>query len=276
MENKIIKYFFSFILSIVLLIAEIILMIQFNISRGITKEDMNRIIDNVNIENEIIDTHDYKELEDQINPELLGQIIESKELNNYIKENAKALYSNILYNENNAYINSDELKQFVNNVILEQQELVGITDEDIELINKKIDDMTKEIEESIEEVEEYKSDLKIISTFISKKTTTYILGITILIAAIIILINRSKDGYIFAGITTLIVGIIFFILWLSLSKTIVTTGIDEEIIKYVSTFLPTFLNTLKKSSILMMIIGAIGCITYTVLHYQEVQSNGEI
>ena len=276
MENKIIKYFFSFILSIVLLIAEIILMIQFNISRGITKKDINTIIDNVNIENEIIDTHDYKELEDQINPDILGQIIESKELNNYIKENAKALYSNILYNENNTYINSDELKQFVNNVILEQQELVGITDEDIELINKKIDDMTKEIEKSIEEVEEYKSDLKIISTFISKKTTTYILGITILIAAIIILINRSKDGYIFAGITTLIVGIIFFILWLSLSKTIVTTGIDEEIIKYVSTFLPTFLNTLKKSSILMMIIGAVGCTTYTILHYQEVQSNGEI
>lgn len=276
MENKIIKYFFSFILSIVLLIAEIILMIQFNISRGITKKDINTIIDNVNIENEIIDTHDYKELEDQINPELLGQIIESEELNNYIKENAKALYSNILYNENNAYINSDELKQFVNNVILEQQELVGITDEDKELINKKIDDMTKEIEESIEEVEEYKSDLKIVSTFISKKTTTYILGITILIAAIIILINRSKDGYIFAGITTLIVGIIFFTLWLSLSKTIVTTGINEEIIKYVSTFLPTFLNTLKKSSILMMIIGAVGCTTYTILHYQEVQSNGEI
>ena len=276
MENKIIKYFFSFILSIVLLIAEIILMIQFNISRGITKEDMNRIIDNVNIENEIIETKEYKELEDQINPELLGQIIESEELSNYIKENAKALYSNILYNENNTYINSEELKQFVNNVILEQQELIGITDEDIELINKKIDNMTKEIEESIGEVEEYKSDLKIVSTFISKKTTTYILGITILVAAIIILINRSKDGYIFAGITTLIVGIIFFTLWLALSKTIVTTGIDEEIIKYVSTFLPTFLNTLKKSSILMMIIGAVGCTTYTILHYQEVQSNGEI
>ena len=276
MENKIIKYFFSFILSIILLIAEIILMIQFNISRGITKKDINAIIDNVNIENEIIETKEYKEIEDQINPEILGQIIESEELSNYIKENAKALYSNILYNENNTYINSDELKQFVNNVILEQQELVGITDEDIELINKKIDDMTKEIEESIEEVEEYKSDLKIISTFLSKKTTTYILGITILIAATIILINRSKDGYIFVGVTSIIVGVIFLILWLSLSRTIVTTGIDEEIIKYVSEYLPTFLNTLKKSSILMMIIGAIGCATYTILHYQEVQSNGEI
>lgn len=276
MENKIIKYLFSFILIIILFISEIFLMVQFNISRGITKEDMNRIIDNVNIENEIIETKEYKELEEQINPELLGQIIESEELSNYIKENAKALYSNILYNENNNYINSEELKQFVNNVILEQQELIGITDEDIELINKKIDEMTKEIEKSIGEVEEYKSDLKIISTFLSKKTTTYILGITVLIGATIILINRSKDGYIFVGVTSIIVGVIFLILWLSLSRTINTTGIDEDVIRYVSIYLPNLLKTLKQSSIIMTIIGAIGCITYTVLHYQEVQSNGEI
>lgn len=276
MENKIIKYLFSFILTIILFISEIFLMVQFNISRGITKEDMNRIIDNVNIENEIIETKEYKELEDQINPELLGQIIESEELSNYIKENAKALYSNILYNENNNYINSEELKQFVNNVILEQQELTGITDEDIELINKKIDEMTKEIEKSIGEVEEYKSDLKIISTFLSKKTTTYILGITVLIGATIILINRSKDGYIFVGVTSIIVGVIFLILWLSLSRAINTTGIDEDVIRYVSIYLPNLLKTLKQSSIIMTIIGAIGCITYTVLHYQEVQSNGEI
>lgn len=276
MENKIIKYLFSFILTIILFISEIFLMVQFNISRGITKEDMNRIIDNVNIENEIIETKEYKELEDQINPELLEQIIESEELSNYIKENTKALYSNILYNENNNYINSEELKQFVNNAILEQQELIGITDEDIELINKKIDEMTKEIEKSIGEVEEYKSDLKIISTFLSNKTTTYILGITVLIGAAIILINRSKDGYIFVGVTSIIVGVIFLILWLSLSRTINTTGIDEDVIRYVSIYLPNLLKTLKQSSIIMTIIGAIGCITYTVLHYQEVQSNGEI
>ena len=276
MENKIIKYLFSFILAIVLFISEIFLMIQFNLSKGISKKDINKIIDNINIENEIIDNDDYKELEEQINPEILQEIIESEELSNYIKENAKALYNNILYNENNTYINSDELKEFVNNVISEHQELVGITDEEIELINEKIDEITKDIDESIEEVEIYKNDLKIISKILSTKTTTYILVFTLLIAAAIILINKSKDGYLFAGITTLIVGIIFLILWASLSKTIVTTGIDEEVIKYVSSYLPTLLKTLKKSSIIMTLIGVIGCITYTILHYQEVQSNGKI
>lgn len=276
MENKIIKYLLSFILAIILFISELVLMIQFNLSRGITKNDINKIIDNVNIENKIIETKEYEKLENQINPEILQEIIESDELNNYVKSNIKLVYNNIIYNENNEYMGSEELKQFVNNVILEQQELVGITDEDIELINKNIDNMTKEIEQSIEEIKIIKGETKIISKFMEKKTTTYILGITILIGATIILINRSKDGYMFAGITTLIVGVIFFILWLSLSKTIITTGIDEEVIKYVSSYLPTLLKTLKKSSILMMIIGGIGCATYTILHYQEVQANGEI
>lgn len=276
MESKILKYFISFILSIILLISEIVLMIQFNLSRGITKQDINSIIDTVDIEYEIKQTAEYKELEKQINPEFLKQIIESEELNNYIKENAKIAYSNLIYNENDIYISNENVKQFINNIILEQQELIGITDEEIELINKEIDDMTKEIEKSIDDIETVKNNTKIISTFVSKKTTTYILGINILIAAVIIIINKSKDGYIFVGMATIIVGIIFFVLWLSLSKTIITTGIDENVIKYVSTYLPTFLKTLKKSSIIMMIIGTIGCTIYTIKHYQEVQSNGEI
>ncbi len=276
MENKIIKYLISFILTIALFVLEILLMVQINISRGITKENINKIIDNINIENEIIETDEYKKLEEQINPEILQEIIESDQLSYYIKQNTKTLYNNILYNENNPYVNSDELKQIVNNIILEHQELTGITEEEKEIINKKLDDITKEIEQSIEEVELYKNDIKIISTFLSKKTTAYILGITILIAALIILINRSKDGYIYIGLTTLITGIIFFILWLSLSKTIYTTGIDENIIRYVSKYLPTLLNTLKKSSIIMIIIGGIGCATYTIMHYQEVQENGKI
>lgn len=276
MENKIIKYFCSFILAIILFISEIFLIVQYNLSRGITKQDINKIIDNVNIKKEIIETDEYRELKEQINPEILDKIIESEELNNYIKGNAKTAYNNVLYNENNTYISSEELKQFINDTMSEQQELVGMTEEEIELINKKINEITQEVEQSIDNVETFKNNIKIVSTILSKKTTLYILGINILIGAIIILINKAKEGYLFVGLTTIIVGIIFFVLWLSLSKTIYTTGIDEDVIRYVSTYLPTLLSTLKKSSIITIIIGAIGCITYTIIHYQEVQANGEI
>lgn len=275
MDNKIIKYLLSFILAIILLISEIFLMIQFNISRGIKKEDINKIIDNINIENEIIETDEYKKLEEQINIEILQEIIESQELNNYIKQNLKALSSNILYNENNTYISSDELTQFVNNVILEKQELFGIHEEEIEIINKELDNITKEIEQNIEEVELYKNEIKIISKFLENKTTTYMIAFTLIITAIIILINQSKDKYIFVGMPTLIVGVIFLILWLSLSQKINTTGIDKKIIIYANKYLPNLLKTLKQSSIIITIIGTIGCTLYTILHYQEVQENGK-
>ena len=276
MENRILKYFLSFILAIILFISEILLIVQYNTSRGITKENMDKAIDNISIENEIVQIDDYKELEEQINPEILQQIIESNELNNYIKGNVKALYSNILYNENNKYVNSEELKQFVNNLVIEQQETLELTEEEIELINIKIDNITKKIDKSIEDVKMHKSDMEIISKIVSKTTTTYILTFTILIGAAIIIINKSKDGYIFTGIITLIVGVIFFIIWLTLSRKITTTGIDDKIIKYIEIYLPTLLKTLKKSSVIMSLIGLLECTIYTILHYQEVQNDGKI
>ena len=273
MENKIIKYFISFILAVVLFVAEVLLIVQFNISRGITKNDINNIIDSIDIENEMVELEEYKK---EINSEIFQEIIESKELQDYIKENMKVAYNNILYNENNNYIDSNDLKIFVNNILLEKQELIGITEEEIENINKKINDITHEIEIQIEDMETHKSDLKIISSFVSKKTTNYIIIFALLIIGTIILINQSKEGYIFVGIPTLIVGIVFLILSLTLSKTINTTGIDEEVIRYVNTYLPTLMKTLRKSSIITTVIGALSCTAYTILHYQEVESNGKI
>ena len=244
MEGKITKYILSSVLAIALFVAEIVLMVQYNVSRGITKQDVNRIIDTYDLEIEIKKAKEYKELESQIDSEMLQEIIESEELNNYIKGNVKSLYGNILYNEKNEYINNEELKQYINNTITKYQETIEITDQDIETIDKNIDIMTKEIEQNIEEVETHKSEIKIISDILSPKTTTYIVGVTVLIGIAIISLNKSKDGYMWVGLTTIIVGIIFFVLWLSLSKTINTTGIDEKIIRYVSKYLPTFLKTL--------------------------------
>jgi lipopolysaccharide export LptBFGC system permease protein LptF len=272
MENKLLKYLFSFILCGVLFVSEILLIIQYNASRGITKEEINNIIDSVNIEKETLKFDEYKELEKEINPEILQNIIRSKELEIYVKENSKIAYSNILYDEDNIYISSEELKNYINNTLTEQE----LTEEEKENINKKVDEFINRYEQGLENAQIFKNNIKIISSFMSKTATTIMLGISILIGLVIILINKSKEGYIFVGITTLIVGVIFFILWLSLSKTIYTTGIDKDVIRFVNMYLPTLLNTLKKSSIITSLIGLIGCITYTILHYQEVQSNGEI
>ena len=273
MTGNVVKFFLSFILSIVLFVLEVLLLVQFNVSRGITKNEINNIIDDVSIENEIIDSDIYKELEDQIDYDLLQEIVESDELDSYLKGNAKAIYNNILYNENNSYISSDGFKEYVHNLIEHKED---ISSDDIDVIESKINELTKEIDLQIENIETYRSDIVLISSFMLEKTTIYLALFSILVAFIIIVINRSKDGYMFVGLTTIIVGVIFFVLWLSLSRTINTTGIDREVIHYVNLYLPTLLKTLKKSSIIMFVIGALGCTTYTILHYQEVQQNGNM
>lgn len=274
MTGNVVKFFLSFILSIVLFVLEVLLLVQFNVSRGITKSEINNIIDDVSIENEIIDSDIYKELEDQIDYELLQEIVESDELDSYLKGNAKAIYNNILYNENNSYISSDGFKEYVHNLIEHKKE--DISSDDIDIIESKINELTKEIDLQIENIETYRSDIVLISSFMLEKTTIYLALFSILVAFIIIVINRSKDGYMFVGLTTIIVGVIFFVLWLSLSRTINTTGIDREVIHYVNIYLPTLLKTLKKSSIILFVIGALGCTIYTILHYQEVQQNGNM
>ena len=274
MSSNVVKFFLSFIMCIVLFILEVLFLVQFNMSRGITKNEVNKIIDDINIDNEIIESDTYKELEEKIDYELLQEIIESNELEVYLKENTKAMYNNILYNENNNYVSSSRFKEYVYNLIENEKE--SITEDDIELIKNKVDELTNKIDLQIENIEAYKSDIAVISSFILNKTTIYLSIILIFVAFIIFAINRSKDGFMFIGLPTLIVGVIFFILWLYLSNTISTTSIDKNLIQYVNIYLPTLLKILKKSSLITLTIGALGCITYIVLHYQEVQQNGKI
>lgn len=277
MENKIIKYVISFFLCLILFISEIILLIQFNLSKGIKRQDVTKIIDNINIEDEIKELDRYDELEQSLDPEILKEIVNSEELNLYVKENAKGIYLKLIYGENTYYASNQELKEYINNKIESLQELNKITETEKDNLLSIIDEITTEVENNIEEISNMDNNLNIIQKFMSNKTTTYLLLITVFISLGIILINKSKTGFLFTGLPTIIVGVIFLILELSLAGKINATGIDERIIYVVNTHLPNILKTLKKSSIIMSSIGFIECALYTILNYQETGSeNAEI
>lgn len=276
MEDKIFKYVISFILCVILFVSETLLLIQYNVSKGIRKEDVIKIIDNVNLEDEIKELNSYDKLEEKLNREVLNEIINSDELNRYVKENAKSIYLKTIYGEKVNYISNEELKLYINNKVEQLEELNEITETDkIEILNI-VDEITKEVENGIEETSNI-DNLNIIAKIMSNKTTTYILLITIFISATIILINKSKTGLIFAGLPTIITGVLFLILELTLTRKINSTGIDRRVIYAVNNYLPNMIKTLKKSSIIMTSIGFIECALYTILNYQEVgNKDGEI
>lgn len=269
MEDKIFKYVISFILCVILFVSETLLLIQYNVSKGIRKEDVIKIIDNVNLEDEIQELENYDKLEEKLNREVLNEIINSDELNRYVKENAKSIYLKTIYGEKVNYISNEELKLYINNKVEQLEELNEITETDkIEILNI-VDEITKEVENGIEETSKIEN-MNIIAKIMSNKTTTYILLITIFISATIILINKSKTGLIFAGLPTIITGVLFLILELTLTRKINATGIDRRVIYAVNNYLPNMIKTLKKSSIIMTSIGFIECALYTILNYQEV------
>lgn len=276
MEDKIFKYVISFILCIILFVSETLLLIQYNVSKGIRKEDVIKIIDNLNIEDEIQEFENYDKLEEKLNREVLNEIINSDELNRYVKENAKNIYLRVIYGENLNYISNEELKEYINNRVEQLEELNEITETDkIEILNI-VDKIINEVENNIEETSKIEN-MNVIAKFMSNKTTTYILLITILLSAAIILINKSKTGLIFTGLPTIITGVLFLILELTLTRKINATGIDRRVIYAVNNYLPNIIATLKKSSIIMTSIGFIECALYTILNYQEVgNKNGEI
>ena len=275
MENKIIKYVISFILCVALFAIEIILLIQFNLSKGIRKQDIIKIIDNINIEEEIKEMDNYYKLEKTLKPEIIREIVNSEELGAYVKENAKNMILSLRYGENINYASDQELKAYINNKVGQLEELNEITPDDKQEILNVFDEMAKEIGNKIEEVD--KIDSTIVSKLLSNKTTTYLLLATILLSFIILAVNQNKTGFIFTGLPTIIAGVIFLMIELSITKTINSTGIDENIIHTINVYLPNLLKTLKKSSIIMTIIGFMECALYTVLNYQEMSSeNGKI
>lgn len=276
MENSFSKYVISFILCAILFVSEILLLVQYNLNKGIKKQDVLKIIDNVNLEDEIKKLDNYDKLQKKINEQVLNEIINSEELNRFVKENAKSIYLKVIYGENVNYISNEQLKKYTSNKVDELQKTNEITEMDkIEILNIT-DDIIKDIETSIEEISNI-DNMDIIKKIISNKTTKYLILITVLLSFGIILINKSKTGLLFTGLPTIITGVLFLILELSITQKINATGIDRRIIYCVNTYLPDLIKTLKNSSILMTIIGFLECALYTILNYQEVgNNNGKI
>lgn len=258
----------SFILCIILFVTEILFMTLFNISHGITKTEITNIIEQADIKEELKEIEEYQELKKEINSELLDELVASQEVENYVKGNIKALYLNTIYNENMNYISSIELKEQLNNKIDILIDLNQVTPEQKDKIINVLDEMTTTIDEQIEITNE-NTFIYFIKTLVNKKISNYILIGIALISLLIMIINKSKAGYLWVGLPTIITGVLFLILVLGIEGKIPETGIDVEIKNFIIKYLPELLKTLKKSSIIMTTIGFIGCALYTILNYQE-------
>lgn len=277
MDNKIIKYIVSIPLCVILMVVELLLLVQYNTSKGIRKEDVLNIIDNIDIVEQVEDQEEYQELRSILGKETLDEIINSDEVSSYIRESAKKIYLNTIHGEKNPALSKQELTEYVESKAASLQEENKLTEKGKREVIRLLDEIAEGMANDINDTATFSANNNIIPNLVSKKTTTYLILGVVFLSALIMLVNQNKNGLLFPGITTLIVGTLFFILHLSLTRKINATGIDDEIIELIKDYLPNLVRTLRKSSIMMMIIGGIECGLYTVLNYQEMGSkDGEI
>lgn len=277
MDSKILKYLISIPLCVTLMTVELLLLVQYNISNGIRKSDVLNIIDNIDIVEQVEDQEEYQELKNILGKETLDELINSDEVSFYIRESAKKIYLNTIHGEKNPAISKQELTEYIENKAASLQEENKLSEKNKREVIRLFNEIADKMANDINETANFSANTNIIPNLISKKTTTYLILGVVFISALIMLINQNKNGLLFPGITTLIVGTLFFILHLSLTRKINATGIDDEIIELIKDYLPNLVRTLRKSSLMMMIIGGIECGLYTVLNYQEMgNKDGEI
>ena len=145
-EKSIGNLIINFVLAFFLFLVEIILVLQINLSRGIKQEEVIELIDNIDIQTEIKKLDSYKKIKADENT--LNKIFNSQEMNIYIKENIKAIYKNICYNEHLNYIEDSKIEEFVNEQIKEiEQETIGIEEQNIETNESNINEPIEEPQE---------------------------------------------------------------------------------------------------------------------------------
>lgn len=271
MNQKIITSTMSFILCIALFILEIAYLILFNVSRGINKNGITKLIDNIDIKEELKRVEAYNDL--NVDNKVLEDIFNSKEVEEYVKENIKAFYLNICYNENRPYIESDKLREYVNTKIEKQQEEYGITEENLENILNITDEIIEKVETELNEKNISKEETKIVREILSKKPSDYILIGIIIVSIIILSINKSYEGLIWLALPTLISGGLFFLLALSVDGTINTVDIDINIYEFINSYFKTLLKTIKVSSITFLFTGMIESISYVILKFRKSGEN---
>lgn len=265
---------FSIILSFILFFIEIFYLTFLNINKGLKKEEVLNYINNIDIK-EILRTTDFHdEIKKEINldKETIDKIMSSSQIETYIKDNTKQLYLALFYKEETPNITSNDIINLVNNNIddIIRQSNIEITEQQKQEILELTQTLAPNIEESIKDIDKVKVEFNNYRKIISSTIPNILLVSIIITSIIIILINKECHDYLlWLGLPTLISGILFLILALSLNGTLNFIQIDNSISITINKWFSSVIKNLTNISTSTVIIGLIPTITYIILRLKK-------
>lgn len=264
-ENKTLLVI-NIILCTMLFTAEIIYLVIFNINNGIKKEEILNYINNIEAKELLKVTNINDKMENEIDKEIIGKIIETPQIKSYITTTIKNIYLGLLYNESLPDITSNEIIDLVNNSIDNNIEITDIEKQKILELTKEI---SLDIESNVKEIKNNKTSIISFKKLIEKTIPIILIISLIMLIMIITVINKNYESLLFIGLPTLIAGIIFLLLALSLTGTIKTIEISESTQVLLNKSFPSIIKTLKYTSIIACLIGLIEIIIYKIKKYQR-------
>lgn len=264
----------SIILSFTLFFIEIFYLTFFNINKGLKKEEVLNYINNIDIKEILRTTEFHDEIQKEINldKETIDKIMSSPQIETYIKDNTKQLYLALFYKEEIPNITSNDIINLVNNNIddIVGQSNIEITEQQKQEILKLTQTLASNIEESMINIDKVKIEFNNYRKIISSTIPNILLASIIITSIIIILINKNCYDYLlWIGLPTLISGILFLILALSLNGTLNFIQIDNSIYVTINKWFSSVIKNLINSTIFTIIIGLIPTITHVILRLKK-------
>lgn len=257
MNNKFFVSCISFICCVLLFFMEISFLLLFSVRNGIKKDSVVNIINDIPVINILKNFDAYNDLS-SFNSDLVFDVIESDEMNYFVKENLKVSYLNVFYGEDISYLSGTDVLNFA----VERAFSYYDSDDSSSIVFfDTIERLINEFEENVCD-NQNNNYFVVINTIFSSTTMNIFMILSVILVIFIILFNMSYDSLIWIGIPTFLSGIMILILTLLLCGTIDGVFLNANIIYYVTKFFGNLIIKMRFVSILFVSIGCCLIIVY--------------
>ena len=263
--NKKIKQIINILLLISILSLGSIYILIHNINKGLTEKDIKEFVDKIDITKELRKTEIYDEIRTKvnINKDTIEKILNSDQIERYIKDNITDICISVINDQNLPIINNKDIIDIVETNVdkLMKEKNIELTEEQKQKLLELTNQYASLIEEGMNNLETFKREITIFKNFTLKTVPKILLFVTIMTMFFTVIYNRTTHEYlIYIGIPCVLIGIFNIIAFITING--------------LTSLFKTYQNLTLKTGVIGLIIGIIQIIIYAKIGRKS-DENGE-
>ena len=193
--NKKIKQIINILLLISILSLGSIYILIHNINKGLTEKDIKEFVDKIDITKELRKTEIYDEIRTKvnINKDTIEKILNSDQIERYIKDNITDICISVIDDQNLPIINNKDIIDIVETNVdkLMKEKNIELTEEQKQKLLELTNHYASLIEEGMNNLETFKQEITIFKNFTLKTVPKILLFVTIMTMFFTVIYNRT-------------------------------------------------------------------------------------